>query len=412
MLPRTSKEKSTVEKSVSETVLNEDSKDSSQDLARQTPVSSPKDSIHVEINTSALKSNLATYKGLCGDSRIMAVVKSNAYGHGAVGTARAVELNVDWFGVNSIAEAVELRDSGIQKPILIMGRNEANAYANLGAGMSLVLSTWDDIQELRSRRKDIAFHWKIDTGMSRLGVHGAPRQRILSKILEDEAIPIEGVMTHFANVEDVTDQSFALQQLNDFQSIVAPLKKSKPNLISHAAASAPAMILPQSRLDMVRIGISLYGLWASDATRLSAYQLYGELPKLAPALRFSAKIVHINTVPSGSYVGYGCTERVMTETKVAVLPVGYFEGYDRRLSNRSHVLIRGKRARLLGRVCMNMIMVDVTHIDGVSIHDEAVMIGDQQDEKITADELANLSGTINYEVVTRLQKDLPRQYTK
>jgi len=364
----------------------------------------------VTVAKSALQSNVGAFRTLCPKSRFMAVVKSNAYGHGLPQVVDSLAGHVDWWGVNSAAEAAVVHSRDSSTPILVMGRVDRSDYSSLPGTAQMVLSDREEIRELGQNRPDLPFHLKIDTGMSRLGSHGEALDKTFAYLSENPALPWTGLMTHFANVEDVTDQTFALEQLRRFSEAQTKASSAagKRSLIRHASASSAALILPQAHLDMVRVGISLYGFWPSVPTRISALNLYGKLPVLKPALTWKTKIVHLNTVAAGSSVGYGCTIRVPVDTRIAVLPVGYFEGYDRNLSNRSHVLIRGKRARLLGRVCMNMIMVDVSHINGVASGDEAVLIGQSGDEQITAEELADLTGTIQYETVSRIQSDIPR----
>jgi alanine racemase len=295
-----------------------------------------------------------------------------------------------------------------------MGMNHPHSYEWLrepGAkGVTLLLSTVESVEELSRTGAGTPFHIKIDTGMSRLGLRDRELDRLLGYLSDRADLPWSGLMTHFANVEDVSDQSFAQEQLARFQEAAAKAKRAagRRDLTLHTAASAAALILPESRFDLCRIGISLYGLWPSRQTRLSALNQYGTIPELRPALTWKSRIVHLNSVPSDSSVGYGLTYRTTTDTRVAVIPTGYFEGYERALSNRSHVLIGGRRARLIGRVCMNMIMADVSHIEGVSVGDEVVLIGTQGGETVTADDLAELTHTINYEVVTRIQRDIPR----
>ncbi len=410
----------------------------------------------VEISRSALLHNVAEFRRLTGGP-FMAVVKSNAYGHGLAEIVGILSGQVDWFAVNAVTEAMGVREYDQTTPVLVMGESterqlravqEINRATLLqvaryreGAGaadgafspeerrlfqekaragralplITVVVSRIETIRFLIAECPDVPFHLKVDTGMSRLGLGPARIGPVLEYLGAAREANWCGLMTHFANVEDVTDQAYARRQLAGFEQVsalaAAAAGPHRP-LLRHAAASAPALIMPESRLDLVRVGISLYGFWPSSETRLSAHSLFMErgepMPELKPVLRWVTRVVHLNPVPAGQDIGYGCTQRVMVDTLVAVLPVGYFEGYERGLSNRSHVLIRGRQARLLGRVCMNMIMVDVSHIPGVAVGDQAVLIGADGSERISAEELAALTGTIQYEVVTRIQKDLDR----
>lgn len=388
----------------------------------------------VEVSRSALHWNIARFRNLCNGSMFLAVVKANAYGHGLAEVVRSIRDAVDWWGVNTFEEAVRIREIESEIPILVMGRMEETDYPRLveleelngvlrenpsraGGGNGYfkgriipVLSTSEDLRVIKERASQITFHLKVDTGMGRLGTRGDKTGEVLQFLRESPQLAWSGLMTHFANVEDVTDQSYGYAQLAEFRRLCMEAGRALDGrrLLLHAAASAPAMLLPESRLDMVRIGISLYGLWPSAQTRISMHGAPGGMIELRPVMRWVTRIVHMNELQAGSPVGYGCTCRTVAPTRLAVLPVGYFEGYERALSNRSHVLIRGRRAPLLGRVCMNMIMVDVTHIPGAAVGDEALLIGQDGDERISADDLAELTGTINYEVVTRIQRDLTR----
>ncbi|MBI3396176.1 MAG: alanine racemase [Spirochaetia bacterium] len=367
----------------------------------------------LDISREALLKNVASLKAASSGARFMAVVKSNAYGHGLAETAGILAGNVDWFGVNAVAEAATIRSVDPSTPILVMGAQDESDLKT-AAGLSSVhvtLSSLDDVKRIARTAPGLPFHLKVDTGMSRLGA-GAAHWAPLAGFLNDSpSLLWSGLMTHFANVEDVTDHEYAMRQLSRFHEAYAAFDGARRGrtVLRHAAASAPALILPESRLDMVRCGIALYGLWPSRETRLSALKVYdGRIPELEPALSWKARLVHVNRVAGGSYVGYGCTYKVARDTDVGVVPVGYFEGYERALSNRAHVIVRGRRARILGRVCMNMIMADVTDIPGAAPGDEVVLIGRDQSERVGADDLADLTSTINYEVVSRIQSDIPR----
>ncbi len=368
----------------------------------------------VEISRSALFQNVEVFRRLAPSSKFMAIIKSNAYGHGLIECGKILQESVDWFGVNSLDEALRLRHCGIETPILVMGATDfASLKGEIPGGLTFVLSSISSIKELESRYPGTPFHLKVDTGMSRLGYHGEDLEEVLDYLENLPDLKWSGLMTHFANVEDVTNQEYALSQLRMFHKWKSLALKAAGNriLTFHTAASAAAMLMPESQMDMIRIGISLYGLWPSTATRVSLLGLNREIPELQPVMRWVTKIVHLTHVDAGISVGYGCTYKTQVPTKIAVLPVGYFEGYTRALSNRSHVIIGGSRARLIGRVCMNMIMVDVTHIPEAAVGDDAVLIGSDGHEEVTADELADLVSTINYEIVTGVQQDLERVIT-
>jgi len=221
-------------------------------------------------------------------------------------------------------------------------------------------------------------------------------------------INIEGIYTHYANIEDTTNHSYARQQLKRFKEAIELLKKNGIKIpLKHTACSAAVILFPETYFDMVRLGISMYGLWPSPETFVSAKEKSRKL-NLEPALTWKTKIAQIKQIKAGTPISYGLTERVSQDSKIAVLPIGYWDGYDRKLSGIGNVLIRGRRCKVLGRVCMNMIIVDVSHISDVKLEDEVVLLGKQESEEITADELAQKIGTINYEVVTRINPLIPR----
>ncbi len=220
---------------------------------------------------------------------------------------------------------------------------------------------------------------------------------------------MEGLATHFANIEDTTDHAFAQEQLRRFREGAAALDAQGFRVpLLHTANSAATILFPETQFGMVRTGIAAYGLWPSTETQVSALRMGREDVILRPALTWKTRVAQVKTVPTGAFVGYGCTYKTTHETRLAVLPVGYYDGYDRKLSNTGHVLIRGVRAPVRGRVCMNMIMVDVTDIPGVSLEEEVVLLGAQGEEVVTAEQMAGWIGTINYEVVTRIAEHVPR----
>jgi len=375
----------------------------------------------IEVSRSALIASVRQYRSVLGSSKFFAIVKSNAYGHGARQCVQILSPVVDGFGVNHVHELHQVYDL-TDRPFLVMGRldfddpNCANLLLDVDAKrVTIVVSEIDEIRKLHELRPDLPFHLKIDTGMSRLGRRGAKLDVVFEYLKDHPTLCWQGIMTHFANVEDVTDQSYADEQLSLFGDAWQKAKdaaKGRP-LIRHAAASAAAMLLPKSRLDLCRVGISLYGLWPSQATKLSHVSLPEPHLQLRPVMRWLTKVVQLNELPAGTNIGYGCTFQTQQPSKIAVLPVGYNEGYDRRLGNRSYVVIGGHRAHVVGRICMNMMMVDVTHIRDVGVGSDAVLIGtgtgsDGASDEISADTLAELSSTIHYEVVTRIHPSISR----
>lgn len=243
--------------------------------------------------------------------------------------------------------------------------------------------------------------------MSRLGHSGKDMEIVLETIAQAKS-HLDGIMTHFASTEDFTEHSFSMQQLHSFQYFCQYAHHlGFHKLIRHAAASASTMLFEDAQLDMVRIGISLYGLWPSLETRLSL-SMQGKDFSLMPVLRWKTKIVHIQDVPSGTFVGYGSTFKTVYPSRIAIIPVGYHEGWNRRLSNQGHVIISEERAPIIGRVCMNMSMIDITHISNANIGTDVILIGKMGKEEVSADLLAGLTNTINYDIVTSIQKDIER----
>jgi alanine racemase len=370
----------------------------------------------VEIDPSALKNNIFQFRSLIGNARKMtAVVKSNAYGHGLLETSRlAAEYGADWLGVNSLDEARAIRNSGIDIPIIVLGYVPLHELEDaVKNDLRLTVYNNETIEKLgriaSALKTKVSLHIKTETGVHRQGITGETLLPFVEQISENDYLEIEGLSMHFANIEDTTDHSYAQSQLGKFKEYVDVLAKNGINIpVKHVACSAAAILFPETLFDMVRVGIGIYGLWPSKETYLSCIKEQREPVNLEPVLTWKTRVVQIKEVPEGSFIGYGCTYKTTRPTKLAVLPVGYYDGYDRLLSNSAYVLIAGKRAPVRGRVAMNFITVDVTDILGVQLEDEVVLIGQQGQEKISAEYLASLCGTINYEIVTRINPKTPR----
>ncbi len=370
----------------------------------------------IELDTDAIKNNLKNLRTLItGQSKLMAVVKGQAYGHGMLPVARAaVEAGADWLGVFHIAEAVELSAQGLRVPILILGYVPFDdleiAVQN---GYHFTVSSIPSLHraaEIASMSGTQAkLHLKLECGTHRLGFSTIELDEVLNILRAEKHLSLEGAHTHFANIEDTTLHDYARGQLEQFNHMLAKIRSSGfPVAYPHTACTAAAILFPDTHFAMVRIGIGMYGMWPSKETFLSAHMEGRGAPHLTPAMTWKTIVAQLKDVPTGSYVGYGCTYRTTRPTKIAVLPVGYANGYDRRLSNRSHVLIKGNRASVRGRVCMNLIMVDVTDIPTIEPQEEVVLLGKQGDEIITAEQMAAWADTINYEIVTRIDPHAPR----
>jgi alanine racemase len=374
--------------------------------------------IWAEIDLAAIAHNVRELRRLIGDRvQLMVAVKANAYGHGAVEVARAArESGADQLGVARVEEGVALRRAGIEAPILILGYTPPDNASDL-----IEHRLMPTVYALESARafsaaatavnRSIAFHIKVDSGMGRLGVPCDALQLDISQqpvaaikaILQLPGLDFQGLCTHFATA-DHGDKTFAHRQFSRFQALVADLKAAGIAIpIKHAANSGAIIDMPETHLDMVRAGISLYGLAPSGEVDLGRIDL-------RPALALKARIIHLKTVPAGTRISYGGTWTSPSATTIATIPVGYGDGYNRRLSNRGQMLVKGKRTPVVGRVCMDLTMLDVGHIDDVKVGDEAVLIGRQGEEEISADEIAELLGTINYEVVTGLMARVERVY--
>jgi len=365
---------------------------------------------YIEIDLSAIRRNLEEVRQAVGpERRILAPVKANAYGHGMLQVARtALEAGASMLGVAYLDEAVALRQAGIGAPILIFGSElPENAPEIVHWGLRATLCTYELAKALSQAavrlRRNAVVHVKVDTGMGRIGLKVEEIREFLSKVSELPGIVVEGIYTHFATADGSGDGEFALAQMEHFRRVVGQLRKEGMELpIAHAANSAAVLRFPSAHLDMVRPGIMLYGL--------EPFPGASYLADIRPAMSLKSRIVFLKEIPPGASVSYGRTFVAGKRTRIATVPIGYGDGYPRALSNRGKALVRGKRARIVGNICMDQLMLDVTHIEGVRVGDEVLLIGGQGDERITAEELASLAGTINYEIVTSLNGRIPRIY--
>ncbi len=373
--------------------------------------------VWVEISESAYAANLRFFRRLIGPRvELSAVVKANAYGHGfETVAALAARHGADSFCVHSLDEARRLRRSGFTQDVLIMGPVPPARLGEVVAeDFRLALfdrRTARRLAELTAVGEGRArVHLKLETGTYRQGIDDGELGWFIDFLHSHPRLLVDGVYTHFANIEDTTSHDYAESQLARFGAATLRLRAAgvEPER-RHAACSAATLVVPRTHFDMVRLGVSQYGLWSSKETYLS-YRLEhpGEETVLQPVLAWKTRISQLKQVPAGAYVGYGCTYQTTRASRIAVIPTGYADGYDRRLSNQAWVLVRGRRAPVRGRVCMNLTLVDVTDVPDVELGDEVVLLGRQGDQQITADHLASLAGTINYEIVTRINWNLPR----
>jgi alanine racemase len=370
----------------------------------------------VEIDRSALTHNIQQFRRLIGKKRkFLATVKANAYGHGILEVSQtAVAAGADWLGVQSLEEGVLLREKGFTCPILVLGYVPSEDLKEAVAReLRLTVYNFETLDRLaqacRELRKKANLHLKIETGTYRQGISEEDVLSFARKAREFPELVLEGISSHFANIEDTTDHSYAQYQLDTFKKVLGMLERNKIEIsLKHMSCSASAILFPDTYFDMVRAGISMYGLWPSKETFLSCRLQKREPLLLKPVLSWKARVAQVKKVPRGAFIGYGCTYRASRVTILAVIPVGYYDGYDRRLSNSSYVLVKGKRAPLRGRVCMDFILADVTDIPGVEVEEEVVLLGKDGEESITANDLASLVGSINYEIVTRINPLISR----
>jgi len=372
----------------------------------------------IELDEKAYAHNLSFFRQrITPGTELAVVVKANAYGHGLRPIVTLAEkYGADSYCVHSLEEALALRSLGISKDILIMGPVPAAGLEEaIAQNFRVALFTLEILELLdkltRRREKPLRVHLKLETGTYRLGINLAELPYFLERLRQAPYVHLEAAYTHFANIEDTTDHSYAFTQMARFQAMVNTIQKAGyPQLKLHIACSAAVLLFSETHFHLVRLGISQYGLWPSRETYLSYKIKHNRkgTTVLRPVLTWKTRVGQIKSVPPKETIGYGRTYQTSRLTQLAVLPVGYADGYDRRLSNQSYVLIRGRRAPVRGRICMNLIMVDITDIQGVRVGEEVVLLGGQGQENISAESLAALIGTINYEVVTRINPSLPR----
>jgi alanine racemase len=361
------------------------------------------------IDLGAIARNAQALARLAAPARLAAVVKANAYGHGLVPVARAIAPHAARLCVYALEEAVTLRDAGIHAPVHVLGPIPA-ADLEIAHAANVEITLWDDdlyarqvASVARRRHRAFAVHAKIDTGVVRLGLSVDEAPAVLQRYAGTPEYQIAGAFTHLAAAEEI-DSTFTLEQLARF---LLATQNLGANVERHAAATAAAILWPETRLDAVRCGIGLYGIWpsAESETLMRERGLV-----LEPALSWRTRIVALHEIAAGTTVGYGRTWRASRPSRIATLPIGYAEGLPRNAGNAAEALVRGTRVPLAGRVCMNMAFLDVTDVPGVATGDVATLIGTDGSQTITAEELAAACGTIGYEIVARLPAHVPRTY--
>jgi len=369
---------------------------------------------YIEVNLDAVGDNLCNMKArLNPGTRIIGVIKTDGYGHGGVPIALELEkLDFIWgFAVATAEEAFELRAAGVEKPLLVLGYTFPYCYERLAReGIRPAVFRRDSLEQLQEAAENagetIKVHVKVDTGMNRIGI--TPDEeglKLLSDLKSKDGLEVEGIFTHFARADE-TDKSSAVRQLEIFKRFVTAVQERLGYSIplKHCSNSAGIMEMRQADMDLVRAGIAMYGLYPSEEVSRTAVEL-------RPALSFYSSIVYIKTIHKGQSVSYGGTFTAKSDMRIATVPIGYGDGYPRSLSGKGHVLICGKRAPILGRICMDQFMVDVSDIPSAREGGRVVLLGYDGEEHISAEELGELSGRFNYELVCDFGGRVPRIYT-
>lgn len=375
----------------------------------------------IEIKISAFRNNLQEFhKLLKPQTQLLTVVKSNAYGHGLVEMARlAVEYGSGWLGVVNLDEALKLRAAKIEAPILVLSfwqKETVLVSEAIKQKVSLVVYDYEQLDFLNNLAEELNLkarvHLKFDVGTTRLGVLPSQAEEFLGRAYRAPYLSVEAIFSHLASSEE--DQDFTLQQKKSLDEIIVLAQEiaraEKNNLpLVHLACSAAGMLGQDFQYDLVRLGVAAYGLWPST-TIYEKMKVGQKSFDLQPVLSWKTQIIQVKTVPAGTFVGYGGTFKTEHETQIAVLPVGYFDGVDRGLSNCGEFLVRGKKCPIIGRVCMNLTMLDVTEIKDLRASETVTLIGEQDGAVISADDWARWLNTINYEIVARINPEIKRRY--
>lgn len=366
----------------------------------------------VEIDTEALKHNFQSLASNLNnkETRTMAVVKSNAYGHGIIECAKIFDsAGADFLGVDCLKEAIMLRKAKIKKPILILGWVPNNKFEiAFKYKSSVTISSLDSLKGAVKSNLPLKIHLKIDTGLHRQGIQPQEIQQAI-KILRKSKLKLEGLYSHFASAENNSDLPYTKKQFKTFFECAKIFEQNKFKPIKHISASAATILYPEMNLDMARFGVALYGLWPSDEVRKTAQKKKRKVT-LKPALAWQVKISEIKKVKKGEPIGYDCSEKVKRDSTIGVVPIGYWHGFPRHASSRAIVLVKDKTAKILGKVSMDMSVIDLTNIGKVKQGDVATIIGLNQKKTLPCEDLASKCETINYEIVTRINPEITRIY--
>ncbi len=371
--------------------------------------------VWVEIDLKAIAHNIRELRRITNPkARFMAVVKANAYGHGIIEVARqSLENGAEALGVAHIEEGIQIRKAGIDAPVLIFGYTPpVHAKKLIEFNLTQTVYSYETSRALSEAiaayGKKIKVHIKVDTGMGRLGLLGGIKDNSLSEVESISRLPmleLEGIYTHFATADE-SDRSYAGKQFEIFMDFLNQLRIAGLEIpVTHAANSAAIINMPETHLDMVRAGISIYGLYTSEEVDRS-------IIKLKPAMALKTRIIHLKKVPAGFKVSYGITYETEKPTTIATVSIGYADGLNRLLSSKGRMLVCGHSAPIVGRICMDMTMLDVGEIPGIAIGEEVVVFGKQGNALISVDEIASTINTINYEVVSTIMERVPRIYLR
>lgn len=364
--------------------------------------------MRADINLDAIRKNIMTMKNCIPEGKkLLAVIKANAYGHGAVQVAEELDDMADYFGVAFVDEAVELRKAGIDKPILILGHTDESLFDTLiEYDITQTIYSFEQAQILSGmavkKNKRAKIHIKIDTGMNRIGFPCEKESvATITEITKLPGIDAEGIYTHYY-LADVVDKSCANMQLSRYTDMIQWLEREGVTFaIRHISNSAGIMEMPNDTYDMVRSGIATYGLYPSEEMNKEACVLY-------PAMELKSHITHVKIVKKGETIGYGATYTLPEDKMIATVEVGYADGYPRALSNQGRMLVHGQFVPIVGRVCMDQTMIDVSCLSDVKVGDEVVLVGCQGENNISVEELADMSASFNYEFVCDVNRRVPR----
>ncbi len=364
----------------------------------------------LEINTNNISSNIiALRKSLPKATKFIAVIKANAYGHGLLEVASAIQNQCDYLAVFDFNDALILRKNNIKTPLFILGPTSAEQLKFAAQhDIEITVSNFETLKSVINfkNKKPLKIHLCIDSGMGRDGFTSNDSQQLLSLLKKHKNFIIASLYAHFAAADEKRFNTYTKKQINQllqWQKILATINITPP---IHHSATAGTML--GYSFDIARSGVGIYGLWASD----ELYQKYKNTIKLKPALSWKAQVIEVKSLPKGSCISYGCTYKLKRDSRLAILPIGYYDGVPRSASNKAYVIIKGKKVPQLGRVTMNMIIIDVTDVKGVKVGDIATIIGKEGKATITAEDWQIWANSLNYEITTRINPNMVRKVIK